>query len=128
MRASPSFYLHLGPEDVGIAGGLFGFDATQLARYRAAVTDVKLGRALRRAVDTVKAAGPYELPEPGYKRVPRGFDPGHANSDYLRRKGLCASADLPAPKELFGARAVPWVVERFAELRPLPRWLVRALA
>ena len=50
MRASPAFHLHLGPEGVGIAGGLFGFDAKQLARYRAAVTGVKQGRALRRAL------------------------------------------------------------------------------
>jgi uncharacterized protein (DUF2461 family) len=79
-------------------------------------------------LERFRKAGPYELGEPALKRVPRGFDPDHPNAEFLRHKGFGAMAELDLPDALFTAKAVPYVIERFRELRPIQQWLVKAFA
>lgn len=125
---NPAYYLRLAADELGLAAGLFGFDAGQLATYRQAVVDPKLGPALRRAVDKVCKADSFELNEPGYKRVPRGLDAEHRNAEFLKMKGLFAHTELEVPKAILSKDAVPYVIDRFKEMKPIPVWLARAFA
>jgi uncharacterized protein (TIGR02453 family) len=127
MRSGPGYYLRIAENELGIAAGLFGFAPDQLAAYRDAVVDSRRGRALRAAVDRVRKAGPYELNAPGYKRVPKGYDPDHPNADFLLMKGFYAFADMPVPRAFFSREAIPFVIERFKELKPIPVWLSKVL-
>jgi len=126
-KTGPGFYLRIAPGVLGLGAGIMGFDLRQLERFREAVVDPGRGRALRQAVAKVRKAGPYELTEPALKRVPRGYDPAHPNADLLKHKGFGAVAEIDLPDALFTARAVPYAVERFRELRPIEQWLVKAL-
>ena len=103
-------------------------NAKQLERFRKAVIDPAKGRELRQAVEKVRKAGPFELGEPALKRVPKGFDPEHPNAEFLKHKGFGARAELDLPDALFTAKAVPYVMKRFRELRPIELWLSKALA
>ena len=126
-KANPGFYLRLAPGALGLAAGMMGFDADQLERYRAAVIDGRKGKALRDAIERARKAGPYELGAPALKRVPRGYDPEHANAELLKHKGFGLHAEIdPAP--MFGPKAVPFVIDRFREMRPVQQWLLKALA
>jgi len=127
-KAGPGFFLRIAPGGFGLAGGMMAFDPKQLERFRRAVIDPGKGRALREAVEKVRKAGPYELGEPALKRVPKGYDPEHPNAAFLEHKGFGAMAELDLPDALFGPKAVPYVIERFRELRPIEQWLVKALA
>ncbi len=117
------FYFRIAPETFGWAAGHFGFDGPRLAAYRKAVADPKAGKALRQAIEKVRKAGPYELPEPHYKRVPRGFDPEHPNADLLRHQGISLHAETRPPKALFGPEAVAFCIDRMKELLPIPAWV-----
>ena len=124
-RREPAFYFYLSGRSAGVAAGLFGFDDRQLARYREAVSNGRRAATLRRAIEKVRKAGPYELGSPSLKRVPRGFDPDDPNADLLRHKGLSLRFEFPSTDPLFTGGAAAFAAVRFAELRPLPDWLAR---
>ena len=79
-------------------------------------------RALRSAITKAEKAG-YALPEPHLARIPRGFDADHPAGELLRRKGLSLGGDRALPAELFGPKALDYIVARFRELMPVYDWL-----
>lgn len=123
IKESPAMMVRIAKDELGFAAGAFGFLPAQLERYREAVLDPKRARALNQAVEKVRKAGPWELGEPALKRVPRGFPADHASAELLRHKGCYVHGALALPKELFTAKAVPFVLDRFKELRPVLAWL-----
>jgi len=122
-KIGAGFYLRIAADSMGVAAGAWGFDPPMIARYRDAVVDPKQGKTLRAAIDKVRKAGPYELSQPEYKRVPKGFDPDHANADLLRHKSLFASAEVGLPSAIFSSKAVPYVIDHFKRLQPVQSWL-----
>jgi uncharacterized protein (TIGR02453 family) len=122
-----SYFLRIAAGSVTMAGGAWGFDPKMMARYRKAVVDPKQGKALRAAIERVRKLGSYELSEPEYKRVPKGFDPEHPNADLLRYKSFFASTDVGLPDEIFGKRAVPFVIGHFKRLKPVQSWLANVV-
>ena len=122
-NSSPSFFIRLGAQRLGIAAGLHGFTPAQLKTYREAVADDKTGTALRRAVDKARAEG-FDLSGEHYKRVPKGFDPEHKNADLLRHSALMPGREAPIPEEMFGPKATKCVVQEFKKLVPIQRWLL----
>jgi uncharacterized protein (TIGR02453 family) len=126
-KGGAGFYLRIAARSVGIAGGAWAFDPKMMARYRKAVVDPKQGKAFRAAIDKVRKAGPYELSEPEYKRVPKGFDPEHPNAELLRYKSFFASIELGLPKEFFSKQAVPFVVGHFKRVQPVQSWLAKVV-
>lgn len=125
-RSSAAFYLRIGPKELAVAAGAFGFDPDQLKRFRAAVVDPKQGKTLRAAITRVGKAG-HELGEPDLKTVPGGFDADHANAEYLKYKGFYAHQTGSIPKEIYGPKAVDYVMARFRELKPIQRWVAEAI-
>ncbi len=126
-KGASGFGLHIHAKGLEMMGGAFGFEDTALARYRQAVDDAKRGPALVRAAQSVTRKG-YAISEPFYKRVPREFDAQHPRADWLRHRSLYAHrAKTPAPKELFGPKAVDFCLGHFAAMRPLQKWLAETL-
>jgi uncharacterized protein (TIGR02453 family) len=121
-KLSPALMFRITRNSLGVATGCFGFDPKQLARYRKALSDPAALRALRSAITKAEKAG-YALPEPHLARIPRGFDADHPAGELLRRKGLSLGGDRPLPAELFGPKALDYIVGRFRELMPVYDWL-----
>lgn len=121
-KLSPALMFRISAGSLGVAAGCFGFDPKQLARYRKALGDASALRGLRSAIAKAEKAG-YALPEPHLARIPRGFDAEHPAGELLRRKGLSLGGDRPLPAELFGPKALDYIVARFRELMPVQGWL-----
>ena len=62
-----------------------------------------------KAIDEVKASGPYEIGGATRKTTPRGFDANHERAGLLLHEGLHAGLELPvaeAFKDRFADRAL----------------------
>jgi uncharacterized protein (TIGR02453 family) len=83
---APGFYVHLAADGLYFGGGVWLPPAPQLGRIRDAIVDN--ARSWSRIVQApgVKQAG--GLQGDSLKRPPRGFDPGHAHIEDLKRKSF----------------------------------------
>jgi uncharacterized protein (TIGR02453 family) len=121
-RECPGLFFRMTPRAIVLGAGMHGFDAPLLARYRAAVADERSGRALERAVASVREAG-FELGGEAYKRVPAGFDEAHPRADLLRHGALYAVRESRLPREVSSGAFVGWCAERLAAASPVHTWI-----
>jgi len=118
------FYFHLEPPELSLYAGMHRFPSPTLKEYRNAVVDPVAGKKLQKAIRTVTESGPYRIGGLYYKRVPKGYDPGHPNASLLRHNGLWAGWSGKIPHELYGNGLVDLCARRFLDMLPLHRWLV----
>ena len=122
--AHPAFGFELSAAGARMMAGMFAFDKTMLAAYRAAVADSQRGAELERAIAALRAAGEYEIKGERYARVPAGYAADHPRADWLRYKNLYAAMP-PIPAALI---TTPELVEHCRALcegaAPLFAWLV----
>jgi uncharacterized protein (TIGR02453 family) len=123
-----ALYAQFGPTETFLAAGHYMMDSAQLARYRAAVLDEKLGKDLASIVRKLERAG-YELGSADVlKKAPRGVDPDHPRVELLKRKGLVVSFP-EVPKKLLVSRSlIDWVAKATKPVAPLVEWLAFATA
>lgn len=125
---NPGFFFGFDASGGGLHVGMHGFDKAMLAAYRAAVADDEMGSALEVALNSVRAAGDYELNGEHYKRVPRGFDPGHPRAKLLRYNTLYVSSPGIPPAELASPGLVDIVMDYCQGAAPVQKWLVKVKA
>lgn len=123
----PGFGLQITPEQVDMMAGVFTFSKDMLERYRAAVLNDKLGKALDAAAAKVRAAGAYTIAGETYKRVPTGLPADHPRAGWLKYTGLHAyappiSLDVAATPELVNA-----AMAHFVAMSPVYQWLREAM-
>ncbi|MCB2185398.1 MAG: DUF2461 domain-containing protein [Deltaproteobacteria bacterium] len=123
----PGFYFHFQPSQLLLGAGMYQFPRHLLDPFRQAVVDPKLGPALTQAVAAVEKAG-LEMAGRHYKRVPRGFDPGHPRAELLKYHGLTALRWEPIPPEFYTPELVEYAVRAFEKMLPLHHWLMRFTA
>lgn len=99
-----------------------GWGHRHLDRFRAAVADKTSGAELVRILDLLRRRG-FEISGDVMKRGPRGYPPAHQRQELLRHRTLGAGRPLEPDDWLHTPEAVGWVLETFAELRPLMSWL-----
>lgn len=121
---NPGFYLHLEPGRLMLGSGIYRFPKALLEPYRRAVHRTRSGEELERIASRIEAREGYTLGGLGYKRVPPGYDPGHARAGLLRHTGLFAGTESDLPDELYGEEFVPLCLTRFRPLEELHRWLL----
>lgn len=117
------FYFHLEPPTLMLAAGAHIFDKKVLAEYRKSVIHPVYGPQLSEAIDEV-TDGPYTIGGKHYKRVPRGFDPDHDNSDLLLHNGLYAATEIGIPDELYSPAISDFCASKYCDMSPIHRWLV----
>jgi hypothetical protein len=100
------------------------FPRSMLGAYREAVARPGTGEELAVIVKDAAARG-YEVGGLHYKRVPRGYDPGHPRADLLRHNGLHAGRGGKPPDAFFSGELVSYCESIFRDLLPLHRWLLR---
>ena len=122
---NPGFFFGFDATGGGLHVGMHGFDKAMLAAYRAAVADDELGAELAAALDSVRAAGAYEVRGEHYKRVPRGFDPDHPRVDLLRFNTLYVSSPGIPPAGLASPDLVDAVMDHCQNAAPVQKWLLK---
>ena len=121
--SAPGFWFSLGPLQVRLGVGLYGFEKEALDSFRQSVIHPRSGRALLAAVATVSAAGPYEMGGKTRKLMPRGFSTDADRAEYLLYEGLHTSTSLPAA----AAQRDDFVAvcrDHYARMWPIAKWLL----
>jgi uncharacterized protein (TIGR02453 family) len=121
-RECPGMFLRLTPSTVLLGAGFHHFDPPRLARFRAAVVDETSGRALERALSSVRDAG-AAIGGETYKRVPAGFDGSHPRAGLLLHSALFAYSESPLPSEVASGAFVGWCAGRLERMAPVHLWL-----
>ena len=117
---APGYYLHLEPENVFAAVGIWHPDSETLAKIREAIAE--------RPSDWKRAArgklfrSRFELSGDSLRRAPKGFEPDHPMIEDLKRKDYIGKAPL-SQEEVTG----PKVVKTFEEICRAGSSLVRFL-
>ena len=122
---NPGFHFGFDATGGGLHVGMYGFDKTMLAAYRAAVDDDELGAELEAAIESVSAAGSYEIKGEHYKRIPRGYDPDHPRAQLLRFNSLYASSPGIEPAVLASPQLVDVVMDHCEKTAAVQQWLVK---
>ncbi len=120
------FYFHLDPDKLLLAAGIHRFQRHVLETYREAVVHPKRGKSLEQAVSLVESRG-FSIGGESYKRMPRGYDPGHRNARFLLFDGLHAFQEMDIPREFLTAAFVDFCAERFILMEPVHRWLTELI-
>jgi uncharacterized protein (TIGR02453 family) len=122
---NPGYYFGFDATGGGMHVGMYGFDKSMLAAYRAAVDDDELGAELEEAIESVRAAGSYEIKGAHYKRIPRGYDPDHPRAELMRFNALYASSPMIAPPVLASPQLVDVVMDHCEKTAAVHQWLVK---
>jgi len=119
---SSSFYMHYGVNELFVSTGIRKFKPPLLAIYREYIQNLAHRTALHEILLDLKEKG-YRLPEPFYKRYPRGFSANEPYA-YLARYNAIYAYVESQPDELFHSEAI---IDRnfkiYEDMFPLHQWL-----
>ncbi len=121
---APGFYLHLGPEQVYFALGIWHPDSSALKRIRETIAED--GDSWRNILDDPGFQEAFTQGGDSLKRGPKGFDPDHPLIDELKRKDYVASFEMK-PKEALAPEFLSRFVDACRLGAPYVRYLTRAL-
>lgn len=120
--SSSSFYLQFDPKTLMFAAGIRAFKPDVLAAYRHYLKNEKHRHALHFILEEIKSKG-YTLPEPRYKRYPKGFDKDLSYA-YLSLFNAMYAFRLEPPKEnFFSPDLVLDAYTVYEDLFPLQQWV-----
>lgn len=122
----PCFYFHLDPFSCFFYAGLHQFDKPILERYRLAVDTEQTGKALERILEDLAHQGLDQCEEPGYKRVPQGFDRDHPRAELLKLSGIGVLEEIP-DDILCSSSLIDTCLEVSRRAEPLLFWLLANL-
>ena len=120
---APGYYLHIDPEQVFLAAGIWRPEAATLGKIR--------DRIAARPQDWTKVVSDrrfkkhFQLSGSSLTRPPRGYANDHPHIQDLKRKDFIGVTDL-SHKDLFGQRFVKDVERTFRAADPLMRFLCKA--
>jgi uncharacterized protein (TIGR02453 family) len=121
---APGLYLHVDPENVFLAAGMWHPDASSLASVRRAIDEDP--RGWTRARDGKRFRTVWELAGDSLRRPPRGYDTDHPMIEDIKRKDHIAICSL-GEREVTRADLVKYVSERFVRARDYLGWLADAV-
>jgi len=119
---SSSFYMHYDPYEIFVATGIRNFKPTLLAAYREYIQNNERRNELHNILEELKDKG-YRIPDPKYKRMPRGCSADDQYS-YLYLMGAIYAYTTCLPDKTFHSEAL---IERnfkiHEEMFELQQWL-----
>jgi uncharacterized protein (TIGR02453 family) len=118
---SSSFYIHFSPDELLVASGIRGFSKDSLDGFREYIKCEKNASNLTKILDDIKSKG-YKLPDPKYKRYPRGFDKDDEFSDLALYGSMFAYKSLD-PKFIYSDELTDTLFKIYHDLLPLFEWI-----
>jgi uncharacterized protein (TIGR02453 family) len=119
----PSGYIQLSATGLGAGSGMWEMAPDQLERYRQAVDNEEIGKALADIVATLRSGGVDVSAHETLKSAPRGYPKDHPRIELLRFKGIVAWRQWPAGAWLGTRNARDRVEEFLRSTVPLNDWL-----
>ena len=123
---SSGFYLHVENKIILIGVGVKMFPKPLLDCYRQAVVNKKLGAELTKVIKKISNQG-YVVNGKYYKKVPRGYDADHPNSEFLLYNGLTARIEEQIPDAFYSDAIIEYAYAHYRNMLPIHRWLKKAL-
>jgi uncharacterized protein (TIGR02453 family) len=121
---SPSFYLHIQPNDCFVGGGIWHPEPATLKRIRDFLADNPA--TWKRATQSKAFRGRFEFWGETLSRPPRGYDPQHELIEDLKRKNFAAGEAFDDALACSG-ELLPSIVAAFRPLAPMIDYLCAAL-
>ncbi len=118
---SSSFYCHFSPDELFVAVGIRGFSNETLAQYREYIKDKKHRNKLHVIIEQMRAKG-FTLPEPKYKRLPRGFDKIIEHEELARYANMYAYKVF-SPQIVHSDNLIDILYETYEAMLPLQQWV-----
>ncbi len=118
---SSCFYLHFSPQELLLASGIRTFDPDLLSAYRDYIKNDKHRKELHTILEELKEKG-YVISEPGYKRLPRGFDK-EMSLEYLARMKAVAVFHTLKASTIAKKQFIPELFRHYEQFLPLQQWL-----
>lgn len=91
-EAAPAFYMHLGPGESGVGGGLWHPAPSKLAAVRDAIS--KDARGWAKAKTKTGLGKTCMMSMDSLKKVPKGYDPEHEHAEDLKRRDFGVSVPV----------------------------------
>lgn len=119
---TPRFYLGFDPTGLAFGAGIYSFSTAQRDTFRTLITEEPTAKSFREAVKKMKKAG-FEPRGKALKKIPLGFDPNHANAEFLLYNGLYMSLEEDLPKEFYTKDFVNYFTKKMKSATPLLNWM-----
>jgi len=121
------YYFHLEKDNYAYGVGMHQFSREALQRYREALLDKKKADEFLKAITAVTKVKEVEIGRTGYKRVPRGIDPDHPMSAYLKFDGIHTWLPFTADEVVHSRKLLEHSTRVFKKMAPLNDWVVKHL-
>ncbi len=121
---SSSFYMHYTPSELFWAAGIRNFKPPLLSAYRAYIQQPDQRDALHQILETLKSQG-YQIPDPHYKRCPRGMDCEDIHSYLYRYRAMFAYRSGTPNRTFHSPRIIDKSFETYEAMLPLQQWVYR---
>jgi len=119
---SSSFYMHYDSQEVFVATGIRNFKSPMLAIYREYIQDKERRAELHRIIEDLKIKG-YKLPEPDYKRYPRGFDKNDMHVYLSLFRSMYMFTSYKPSKVFHSEKIVDKNFKIYEDMLPLQEWV-----
>jgi uncharacterized protein (TIGR02453 family) len=115
---NPNYYVQLNKSSIFVGAGEYRFPPDMLGSYRDSVVHPKRGAELKRILDRITVNPSYKIGGLHYKKVPRGYDPGHQNAGLLFHNGLYTTMKVPSRISVY-SRFIDYCFNILREMSPL---------
>ena len=119
---SANFYTRATPEEYVIGAGIRRFDTALLSTYREYILDLDNADRLYAILQTCKKKG-FDIIEPSYKRLPRGFTKTYPYPELALLNGMVVNKKFKPDATYFSEKLIHRCYGIFEELLELQQWL-----
>ncbi len=119
---SANFYTRVTPETYVIGGGIRHFDTALLSTYRRYIQDLDKADELYAILSDCASRG-FNIIEPGYKKLPRGFDKNYPYPELAKLTGLVVNKKFVPDDVYFSTQLIDRCYGIYEQLLPLQQWV-----
>jgi len=117
-----NFYTRATPEEYVIGAGIRRFDTVLLSTYREYIKNIDHADKLFEILNACRKKG-FDIIEPHYKRLPRGFDKSYPYPELARLNGMVVNKKFRPDETYFSEKIIHRCFDIYEELLPLQQWL-----
>lgn len=121
---SANFYTRATPDEYVIGAGIRRFDTALLSTYREYIQDLDRADELYDILARCEHKG-FDIIEPTYKRLPRGFSKTYPYPDLAKLNGMVVNKKFEPDDTYFSVKIIDRCYGIFEELLELQQWLYK---